>query len=319
MRESRNREKPVAIRAESVGTSGALRPPGTAAMTGSLIFRGYDKEQLDRQYNNRRRFPHHEEVFKTWREWSAEARIRFRTELDLAYGTQPTERLDVFHVAKPGAPIYVFLHGGYWQSLDKADYSFIAAGMVPNGVMTVVPNFALAPRSDMDEILRQTRAAIAWLWAHGRELGGDPARIYVGGHSAGGHLATMLLATNWPDFGAGLPRDPVKGVCAISALFDMEPIRLCYLNDTLGMTPAAAGRNDPLRQTYPVAVPLTIVLGEDESEEYYRQAAVMASRWSKFGYPLEMRLEQGRDHFDVVNDLRSPTAELVRAQLRHFV
>ena len=99
----------------------------------------------------------------------------------------------------------------------------------------------------------------------------------------------------------------------------MEPIRLCYLNDTLGMTPAAAERNDPLRQQYPVAAPLTVVLGDDESEEYYRQAVVMASRWSKLGYPQEVWLEQGRDHFDVVNDLRNPAAGLVRAQLRHFV
>ncbi|HUJ21539.1 MAG TPA: alpha/beta hydrolase [Bryobacteraceae bacterium] len=288
-------------------------------MTGSLIFRCYDKEQLDRQYNNRRRFPHYEGVFKTWREWSAETRVHRSAELDLAYGPEPSQRLDVFHAAKPGAPIYVFLHGGYWQSLDKADYSFIAEGMAPNGVMTVIPNFALAPHFGMDEIVRQTRAAIAWLWTHGRDHGGDPARLYVGGHSAGGHLATMLLATNWPEFGARLPRDLVKGVCAISALFDMEPIRLCYLNDTLGMTRAVAERNDPLHQHYPVAAPLTIVLGDDESEEYYRQAVAMASRWSKLGYPLEMWLEQGRDHFDVVNDLRNPAADLVRAQLRHLV
>jgi arylformamidase len=288
-------------------------------MTGSPVYRGYDKTELDRQYNNRQRFPHYEKIFKMWRDWSAAARVHLAAELDLAYGPEPTQRLDVFRAPKPNAPIYVFLHGGYWQSLDKADYSFIAEGTVPNGVMTVVPNFALAPRCGMDEIVRQTRAAIAWLGTHGRELGGDPARIYVGGHSAGGHLATMLLATDWPEFGAGLPRDLVKGVCAISALFDMEPIRLCYLNDTLGMTPAAAERNDPLRQQYPVAAPLTVVLGDDESEEYYRQAVVMASRWSKLGYPLEMWLEQGRDHFDVVNDLRNPAAGLVRAQLRHFV
>jgi arylformamidase len=184
--------------------------------------------------------------------------------------------------------------------------------------MTVVPNFALAPQSGMDEIVRQNRAAIAWLWQHAHAYGGDPSRIYVGGHSAGGHLAVMLLATDWPRFAAGLPEGLVKGACAISGLFDLEPIRLCYLKDTLGMTKEVAERNDPLRQHYPVAAPLTIVLGDDESEEYYRQVVAMAGRWSKFGYPLEVRLEEGRDHFDVVNDLRQPTADLVRAQLRHF-
>jgi arylformamidase len=287
-------------------------------MSAPLLYRGYDKAELDRQYNNRQRFPHYTQSFKDWQGWSAATRANFVVEPNIAYGAQAAERLDIFPAPRASAPIYVFLHGGYWQSLDKADYSFIAAGMVPNGVMTVVPNFALAPRDAMDEIVRQNRSVIAWLWHHAREFGGDPNRIYVGGHSAGGHLATMLLATLWPEFGLGLPKDLVKGVCAIGGLFDMEPIRLSYLNETLGMTKQVSERNDPVLQRYPIAAPLMLVLGDNESEEYYRQVVAMACRWSKLGYPLEMRLEEGRDHFDVVNDLRLPTADLVQAQLRHF-
>jgi len=150
------------------------------------IFRGYRRSELDRQYNNRRRFPGHDELFRAWREWSAAARARLRANIDLAYGAGPMERLDVFLADQAAAPIYVFFHGGYWQSLDKGDYSFVADGMIPNGVMTVVPNFALAPAVGMYEIVRQSRAAIAWLRQHARELGGDPNRIYAGGHSAGG-------------------------------------------------------------------------------------------------------------------------------------
>lgn len=282
------------------------------------IFRGYGRSELDRQYNNRRRFPGHEELFRTWREWSAATRARLRANIDLAYGLGPMERLDVFPADQAAAPIYVFFHGGYWQSLDKWDYSFVADGMVPNGVMTALPNFALAPAVEMDEIVRQSRAAIAWLWQHARELGGDPDRIYAGGHSAGGHIAAMLLATDWPNFAAALPADLIKGACAISALFDMEPIRLSYLNDTLGMSKEVCERNDPLRQLYPVPTPLMIVLGEDESEEYYRQLVEMSDLWSRLGYPLEVRLEKGRNHFDVVHDLRLPASDLVRAQLRRF-
>ena len=287
-------------------------------MNGAPLYRGYDRAELDRQYNNRQRFPRYQEMFAAWRSWSAATRTNYPVKLDVAYGPTATERLDIFPAESRSAPIYVFLHGGYWQSLDKADYSFIAEGMVPNGAMTVVPYFALAPNSGMDEIVRQNRAAIAWLWQHAHAYGGDPSRLYVGGHSAGGHLAVMLLATDWPRFAPRLPEGLVKGACAISGLFDLEPIRLCYLNDTLGMTKEVAERNDPLRQQYPVAAPLTIVLGDDESEEYYRQVVAMAGRWSKFGYPLEVRLEEGRDHFDVVNDLRQPTADLVRAQRRRF-
>jgi arylformamidase len=284
----------------------------------SSVYRSYDRAELDRQYNNRRRFPRYKEVFEAWQSWSAATRTKLAVKPDVAYGLQATERLDIFPAERAPAPIYVFLHGGYWQSLDKSDYSFIAEGMVPNGVMTVVPNFALAPHHGMDEIVRQNRSVIDWLWRHAREFGGDPSRIYVGGHSAGGHLATMLLATEWPSFAPGLPEKLVKGACAISALFDMEPIRLSYLNDTLGMSKEVSERNNPLLQRYPVAAPLMIVLGDDESEEYYRQVVAMASRWGKLGYPLEVRLENGRDHFDVVDDLRQPAADLVRAQLRHF-
>jgi arylformamidase len=287
-------------------------------MSETCIYRGYDQAALDRQYNNRSRFPRYAEFFRKWQDWSAAARAELKSAIDLPYGREPTERLDVFQAQRADAPIYVFLHGGYWQSLDKADYSFIAQGMVPNGVTTVVPNFALAPRAGMDEIVRQNRAVIAWLWHHAPEFGGDPTRLYVGGHSAGGHLATMLLATDWPNVAPGSPRNLVKGVCAISALFDMEPIRLSYLNDTLGMSKAVTHRNDALLQRYPYEAPLMIVLGDQESEEYHRQVVAMASVWTKSGYPLEVRLEEGRDHFDVVHDLRDPAADLVRVQLDHF-
>ena len=193
--------------------------------SGSPVYRGYDRADLDRQYNNRQRFPRYKEVFEAWQSWSAATRAKLATKLDVAYGSQATERLDIFPAERVPAPIYVFLHGGYWQSLDKSDYSFIADGMFPNGVMTILPNFALAPHHGMDEIVRQNRSVIDWLWRHAHEFGGDAGRIYVGGHSAGGHLATMLLATEWPSFAPGLPEKLVKGACAISALFDMEPIR----------------------------------------------------------------------------------------------
>jgi len=287
-------------------------------MPEASYYRWYDKEALDQQYNNRVRFPHYKAEFEKWRARSAATRSKLHCHLDVAYGNEPSEQLDVFPAASPNAPIYAFLHGGYWHSLDKSDYSFVAEGMLPHGVLTVVPNFALAPRYGMDEIVRQNRALIAWLFQHAREYGGDPQRIYAGGHSAGGHLVTMLLATDWPRLFGGLPKNAVKGGCAISAIFELEPIRLCYLNNTLGMSKEVADRNSPLLQHYPAAAPLMIVLGEGESEEYYRQSYAMASLWGRLGYPLEVRLEPARDHFNVVDDLIDPKSDLVRAQLRHL-
>lgn len=183
---------------------------------------------------------------------------------DVAYGALPVETLDIFPAERPGAPVLIMIHGGYWYSLDKHHDSFVAEGCRSHGVATVVVNYGLAPDYGMDEIVRQNRAAAA-------------SRIHVLGQSAGGHLAAMLLATDWPALGADLPADLVKSAVSISGIYDLEPIRLCYLNDRLGMDEAAARRNGPVAQRYPVAAPLMLVSGDIESDEYARQADAMAA------------------------------------------
>lgn len=282
------------------------------------VWRDYDQAGLDAQYNNRKRFPDYVERFKAWGQWSAAARAALGGRLDIAFGEQPSERLDVFPAKHPGAPLYVFIHGGYWYSLDKSDFSYVAQGMLPNGVTTVVNNYVLAPHADMDEIVRQNRAALAWLWRHAAELGADRNRIYVTGHSAGGHLAAMLLATDWRRFGDDLPQDLVKGACAVSGLFELEPIRLSYLNQTLKLTPEMAARNSPASVDYPHAAPLFLVVGEDESAEYHRQSEHMAAKWRSLGYPCEYLVPPSLDHFAIVDCLIDPQADLVQRQLAYI-
>jgi arylformamidase len=285
-----------------------------SATTGA-VWRDYDQAGLDAQYNNRKRFPDYVDRFKAWAQWSEAARAALAGRLDLAFGNQPSERLDVFPAAQKNAPLYVFIHGGYWYSLDKSDFSYVARGMVPNGVTTVVNNYVLAPHADMDEIVRQNRAALAWAWRNAAELGADRSRIYVTGHSAGGHLAAMLLATDWRRFGDDLPTDLVKGACAISGLFELEPIRLAYLNQTLKLTREMAARNSPALLDYPQSAPLFVVVGEDESAEYHRQSEHMAAKWRERGYPCEYLVPRGLDHFAIADCLVDPAADLVRRQL----
>jgi arylformamidase len=288
-------------------------------MSGSeAIYLDYDQTALDEQYNNRARFPNYLDHFNAWRTWSAATRSTTRHVADVAFGPSPEEKIDVFPAEKEAAPLYVFIHGGYWYSLDKGDYSYIADGMKPHGVTTVVNNFGLAPGHDMDEIVRQNRAALAWIWQHANEYEADPNKIYVAGHSAGGHLAAMLLATDWPAFGAGLPPDLVKGACAIGGIFDLEPIRLSFLNKTLHLTPAQVARHSPLRQTYPVPAPLLLVVAADESDEFHRQSREMAATWKRIGYPVDLVVPDKLDHFDVANQLRDPTCKLVDLQLAHM-
>lgn len=283
------------------------------------VYLDYDQARLDAQYNNRLRWPDYKEHFASWRAWSTETCKKLPCHLDLAFGPDPMEKLDIVPAAPSpegnGAPLYVFIHGGYWYSLDKADYTYVAEGMHPHGIATAVNNFGLAPDTSMDQIVRQNRAALAWLWRNARTYGADPERIYVCGHSAGGHLAVMLLATDWPAFGAGLPRDLVKGACSIGGLFDMEAIRLSYLNKTLKMDRNEAARNAPLLQRYPVPAPLSLVVAVDETPEYHRQSQAMAALWRGLGYPVDLLVPQGLNHFDVANQLRDPTCELVQLQL----
>ncbi|MBL27938.1 MAG: esterase [Rhodospirillaceae bacterium] len=282
---------------------------------GEAVYRDYDQEGLDAQYNNRKRFPDYIDRFAAWAEWSVETRKRRKGFLDIPFGDQPTETLDIFPAEQPNAPIYVFVHGGYWYSLDKSDHSYVADGMAPNGVTTVVNNYALAPDHDMDEIVRQNLAAMAWLYRHARDYGADPDRIYVCGHSAGGQLAAMMLVCDWPSFAPDLPAGIIKGVCAISGLFDLEPIQLSYLNKTLKMTPEMAIRNSPIRQSYPVEAPLLVVPGEDESEEYHRQSSAMVAFWEKLGYPAELLVPKGLDHFSLVDSFGDPESPLIQRQL----
>ncbi len=284
-------------------------------MAGEAIYRGYDRAALDAQYNNRARIPHYGDYFEQWEAWSAKTRAALACRLDVSYGDDPAERLDIFPAAESGAPIQIMIHGGYWYSLSKEHDSFVAEGFRPHGVATVVIEYGLAPAYRMDEIVRQTRAAAAWIWRNAESFGGDPSRIHAIGQSAGGHLAAMLLATDWRAMGAGLPANLVKSAASISGIYDLEPIRLCYLNDKLGMDEGEAHRNSPVHQRYPAAAPFLLVSGDIESAEYARQAEAMAAVWEAHGYPLRRLELPGFNHFTMADQLREPESPLTRATL----
>ena len=177
-------------------------------------------------------------------------------------------------------------------------------------------NYTLAPKAKMDEIVRQNRAAVAWLARRARENGIDPARIHVAGHSAGGHLTAMVLATDWTAF--GLDHNPVRGACAISGLYDLEPIRLCYLNDVLGLDAAMAERNSPLHHLPRRSPPLILSVGTGETDEFLRQQAEFASAWRKAHLALEIADQPGDHHYEVVGRLGQPKSPLHQAVMRQI-
>lgn len=263
----------------------------------------------DAQYNNRGRIPEHPAILQHWAEASAAARAQRRCVLDISYGDGERERLDVFPSERPGAPVLVYLHGGYWRALDKGAQSFVAPPFVDSGAMVVLPGYALCPAVTIEHIVLQLTRALAWVWRHAAEWGGDPRRIAVAGHSAGGHLAAMMLRCDWTRVAPGLPPDLVRRALAVSGVFDLEPLRHApFLAGDLRLSAADARRLSPARMPAP-AGELVAVVGGDESEEFLRQNALIARAWGSRAVPVCEQVA-GRHHMNVLHDLADPATRL---------
>ncbi|VTU17168.1 Carboxylesterase NlhH [Variovorax sp. PBL-H6] len=261
----------------------------------------------DAQYNNRARIPGHPEILQYWADASARAYARPGWVLDLPYGNGAGERVDVLAATQPGAPVLVYIHGGYWRALDKRDQSFVAPPFADAGAMVVLANYALCPAVTIEHIVLQLVRALAWVHRHAQAHGGDPARIVVAGHSAGGHLATMLLACDWKAVAPDLPVDLVKSVLSISGLYELEPLRHApFLAGDIGLTEASALRLSPAAMPAPLQGLLVTVVGGDESEEFHRQVELIGRAWS----PRVIAAERvpGRNHMDVLNELADPSS-----------
>lgn len=265
----------------------------------------HDAAWYDTQYDNRARVREAPTLLARWAEASALARSRMTCLLDQAYGDETGETLDVFPARASGAPVLVFIHGGYWRALDKSDHSFVAPAFVQAGAMVVVPNYALCPVVTIEQIALQTTRALAWTARHAARFGGEPSRIFVAGHSAGGHLAAMLLACRWPEVGADLPPGLVAGALSLSGLFDLDPVRRTpFLQADLRLTPEAVRRLSPAGFA-PPAGPLTALVGAQESEEFLRQNRLIAERWGRRAVPVCEALP-GLNHFNILHDLVDP-------------
>jgi arylformamidase len=278
----------------------------------STVFRHYDQAALDREYDNRGKVADFAAYMERYKAASAALWGNPDCRLDVAFGPTHDETLDIFPAGE-NTPVHIFIHGGYWKMLSKNEFSYVANAFVPKGVATVVINYGLIPHVSMDELVRQCRAAVAWTWRHATSFGGDPAHIYVSGHSAGGHLTAMMMATDWPSFEQGLPADLVKGGCGISGLYDLEPIRLCFLNDDLKLTPQEAARNSPVQLHRHNLAPLLLPVGALEGPEYLRQSNDLAAAWDDSGMPLEVMVMKDMNHFSIVEQLNRPDSELSRA------
>ncbi|MCU0969997.1 MAG: alpha/beta hydrolase [Rubrivivax sp.] len=276
-----------------------------------------DPAWLDAQYDNRSRVPDFPRILERWRAASALARERSDCSLGVPYGPAAGERLDLFRAPGTGAPapVLVFVHGGWWRSLGKADFSFVAPAFNAAGALVVVPDHDLCPAVTIEQIVAQMVRALEWTWRHAPAHGGDPSRIVVAGHSAGAHLAAMLVSCRWRQVGPDLPAQLVGGALGISGVYDLEPVRLApFLQADLRLTPSSVRRLSPAFFPRPKAR-FYAVAGADESEEFRRQNELIRDVWGPTSVPVCETLP-GHDHFSVLHSLADPAGRLHELALR---
>ena len=274
------------------------------------VFGPYDQAGLDAQFNLGAAVPDRLGYLARRDTLSLWAYKSYPVRRDLAYGPHPRQRVDVFP-SGPGAPLLIFIHGGYWRSSDKESFAFIAPAFVEAGIAVALVEYALCPTVTLPTLCNQVRDAVVWLAQNSRELGIEDGPFVVSGHSAGGHLAVWLSGLDWTE--SGLTGSPIRGAVSISGLFDLEPIRLSYLNEDLRLDAETARRFSPVHQLPVAAAPVVFCVGGHETEEFRRQQADVVAAWTGAGLTCSVIDMPDQNHFDIIEALGDPGTPLHRA------
>lgn len=269
-----------------------------------LVYRSFTRAQLDTAYDNRAAVPRHMEYRQDRDARSRALYARARCDRDLRYGPGDRQRVDFFHCSKPKRPTLAFIHGGYWQWNDKEPHAFIAEGLLACDINVAMVEYTLAPRATMSEIVAEIQACTRWLLQRLATEFNASDRLIVSGHSAGGHLTAIALEV--PGVHAGV---------AISGLFDLEPIRLCYLNEAVRMSADEAERNSPMHRT-PGTPPCIVTVGGAELPELVRQSTEYATFLRDGGRDGRELVLAGEDHFTILEQLARAEGSLAQEVVR---
>ncbi|NEI73950.1 alpha/beta hydrolase fold domain-containing protein [Rhizobium lusitanum] len=277
----------------------------------------WPRERLDVDYNARAtigdRFP---DEMQAYRETSDEVRSAWLRFADIVYDGKSGQTLDIFgpETGDGLRPVFLFIHGGYWRALSKQDSAMMAGMLAKAGIMTAVLDYRLAPTVTLSEIVREVRAALAFLWQNAARYGIDRNRIHIGGSSAGGHLAAMLLAGGWhEDF--GVPENVVKSALPLSGLFELAPLAASFPQEWLSLDAQDVDALSPIRHLPRLGCPIVVAWAEKEAPGFKRQSTAFAEAWADLGHPVRMLEVPGRNHFDILMELRSEETALSQALL----
>ena len=282
-------------------------------MDSPKVFLDYDQETLDAQYNQRTLVPDADDYIAVDVAESARVRQKLDCRIDVAYGPGEDETLDLFPAAAPGSPVVVYMHGGAWTRSDKANESFMAEAFVAAGAAFVAVNFGLCPKVTLDEMIRQAREAVAWSCENAQDFNADPGRLYIAGHSSGGHVGGMMAVTDWTAH--NLPRTLVKGALLCSGMYDLAPVRLSARNDYLHLDEAAEARNSAMRHIPADGCPLIVGYGGGEQTEFRRQSRAFAAAWRDAGLEVEEFDMPGVNHFQLRRHFNDPNSPILTAML----
>ena len=263
------------------------------------------------QYNPRLSVKNHLEIMQGWQRKSEYARATWECRLDVPYGPDQDEKLDVFLAPQPDAPCLIFIHGGYWRASDKSEFSFIAKAFARAGVTVFALNYGLAPRVTLETIVSQIETGLKWVYDNAYLYGANAEQLYISGHSAGGHLTAMMMTKSWPEKKDSI----IKGAITLSGLFDLEPlVQASFLNTVLQLDVQRAQQLSPIRFRPGQHIPFWTCVGGDESEEFHRQNALIAKAWSDhFQGDISM---PNCNHFSLMDALAEPDSEIHQAILK---
>ncbi len=270
----------------------------------SAVYRNFSQAELDAAYNNRAAEHGLDAIKDDWERRSKALYARARVDRDLAYGSGARQRLDFFRAPSKGRPTVAWIHGGYWQTNEKEPNAFIAEGLLAHDLNVALVEYTLAPAASMSAIVAEIRASVGWLVARLQPEFGASRRLVVAGHSAGGHLTAMS---------AGLPG--VGGAMPVSGLFDLEPIRLSYLNAAVKMDLAEAGANSPLNLPLP-SIPMSVVVGGAELPELVRQSEDYAAALAAAGRQVRKVVVPKATHFTILEEVARPSGSLAMEAAR---
>jgi len=273
-----------------------------------------DKTNYDLLYNPRLVVENYQEIFDRWGEQSERARASLGCYLDVPYGPSAAEKMDVFRAQGRSRGLLMYIHGGYWRSLDKKRFSFVAPALAKAGITVAVPEYALCPAVQVEDIVMQMVQACAWLYRNGENFGAPANRLHLCGHSAGGHLAAMMLCCRWPDYSPDLPKKVVGAAMSISGLYDLrEIVKVPSVNCDVRLDGRSALKASPAFLPAATDAPLYTAVGGEENEGFHMQNRLIGDKWGKVrktDIPCP-----GKNHFTVLDQISDPESGLFKSML----